>query len=146
MPEDRTDEAMERLGASPLFGGLSKRALRSMASSAKLVNHAAGNRVLEEGGTPMGFHLVIDGTATVQVHGETRRTLGPGDHFGIVSLLDGKPRSASVFAETPMQTLFIAPWVFGPVLQKEPSIAYELLPVLCALLRSAEAPTTTSPA
>ena len=104
----------------------------------KSVEHAAGHHILEEGGTPLGFHLITEGEAVVEVAGKERRRLGPGDSFGLISLIDGQPRSAAVRAITPMRTLFISPWVFRPMLDSEPEIARDLLPLLCALLRDAE--------
>jgi len=55
-----------------------------------------------------------------------------------VSLIDGKPRSATVRTTAAMRTLFISPWVFGPMLEAEPTIARDLLPMLCQWLREAE--------
>ena len=134
----KNDEVAEQLKKCNLFRGLSKRSLRTLASCASPTVHKAGHEIIEEGGQPFGFHLITDGKASVTVHGQHRRTLGPGDHFGIVSLLDGKPRSSAVKAETELKTIFIAPWSFRPFLEEEPSIAYELLPMLCGMLRSAE--------
>ncbi|MEJ7703115.1 MAG: cyclic nucleotide-binding domain-containing protein [Geodermatophilaceae bacterium] len=91
-------------------------ALRSLAGAAKSVEHAEGHNVVEEGGTPLGFHLITEGEAIVEVGGQERRRLGAGDSFGLVSLIDGKPRSATVRTTAAMRTLFISPWVFGPML------------------------------
>ncbi|MBA2390617.1 MAG: cyclic nucleotide-binding domain-containing protein [Geodermatophilaceae bacterium] len=129
----------EQLAAADPFSRVGKRALRALASAAKSVEHAEGHRVIEEGGTPLGFHLITEGEAIVEIGGTERRRLKPGDSFGLVSLIDGKPRSATIRAATPMRTLFISPWVFGPVLEAEPTIARDLLPMLCTLLRDAEA-------
>ncbi len=133
---DRSVE--EPLAAAEPFERIGKRALRSLASSAKSVEHAEGHHVVEEGGTPLGFHLITEGEAVVEVGGKQRRQLRTGDYFGLISLIDGKPRSATVRATTPMRTLFISPWVFGPVLEAETTIARDLLPMLCELLRDAE--------
>ena len=134
----KNTELMEQLRKCELFGGLSNRALKALAGCAKPTVHKPGHEIVEEGAEPFGFHLITDGTATVTVHGQQRRTLHAGDYFGVVSLLDGKPRSASVTADTELATIFVSPWEFRPLLQEQPSIAYELLPVLCDLLRSAE--------
>jgi CRP-like cAMP-binding protein len=132
------NEIIEQLKKCDLFSGLSNRALKALSKCAKPTVHPAGHEIVEEGSQPFGFHLITDGTATVTVHGAARRSLGAGDYFGIVSLLDGKPRSATVSTDTAMTTIFISPWEFRPLLQEQPSIAYELLPVLCGLLREAE--------
>jgi len=136
MAKDHT--VQDQLGSADPLSRVGKRALRSLASAAKSVEHAAGHHILEEGGTPLGFHLITEGEAVVEVAGKERRRLGPGDSFGLISMIDGQPRSAAVRAITPMRTLFISPWVFRPMLDSEPEIARDLLPLLCALLRDAE--------
>lgn len=128
----------EQLGSAQPFSRVGKRAMRSLAAAAKQVEHQAGHQIVEEGGTPLGFHLITDGEAIVEVGGKERRRLGPGDSFGLISLIDGKPRSAAVRASTTLHTLFISPWVFHPLLASEPEIAQDLLPLLCSLLREAE--------
>jgi CRP/FNR family transcriptional regulator, cyclic AMP receptor protein len=132
------NEIRDELSKCPLFSGLSKRGLHALVECAKPAQHPAGKDIVEQGGQPLGFHLITAGSASVLIDDERRRTLVAGDYFGIVSLLDGEPRSATVRADTPLETLFVAPWSFRPLLREQPSIAYELLPALCVLLRSAE--------
>ncbi|HEU5034308.1 MAG TPA: cyclic nucleotide-binding domain-containing protein [Mycobacteriales bacterium] len=123
-----------------LFRELSGRTLRSLASSARHVSHEAGRPVVEQGQQAVGFHLITHGSAIVEVPGGGERTLKPGDYFGVVSMIDGKPRSATVRAGEgeALQTIAITPWVFQPLLKEQPSIAQALMPALCDLLRSAE--------
>jgi CRP-like cAMP-binding protein len=47
-------------------------------------------------------------------------TLGPGDFFGEMALLDGGPRTASVVAETPLTTIRIERAPFRAMLKQEP--------------------------
>ena len=53
---------------------------------------------LQDGGAA-GLHVIMDGEVSVDVDGHERARLGPGKYFGEMSLLDGKPRSATVKAE-----------------------------------------------
>lgn len=133
-----TDERYQVLSQVDLFHDLPKRALRSLASASTPAVHQAGKEIVEEGGMPMGFHVIVEGHATVIAGERERRALSPGDYFGIVSLIDGNPRSATIRADTELRTLFIAPWVFHPMLDEEPSLARHLLNSLCMMLRSAE--------
>lgn len=135
----RSEQDFEtELGAVQPFTRLGKRALRSLARAAREVRHRADHEIVQEGGTPLGFHLITEGEAVVEIAGKERRRLGPGDSFGLVSLLDGKPRSATVRAVTELTTIAVAPGTFRPLLDSDPQIARDLLPVLCAMLRDAE--------
>jgi CRP/FNR family cyclic AMP-dependent transcriptional regulator len=127
------------LGQVDLFAGLSGRQLERLASRAKEVRHAAGHTVTTEGNVALGFHLILEGQATVTQGNAVRRTLGPGDHFGEISMIDGRPRSATVTAETPMRTLTVPHATFEELVDQDPAFARGLLKVLCARLREAEA-------
>ena len=86
----------------------------------------------------MGFHLIKSGTASVSVNGAERPDLGPGHYFGEISLIDGKPRSATVTAKTDLTTISLVSWAFKPILDEEPEVAKGLLTVMCARLRAVE--------
>jgi CRP/FNR family cyclic AMP-dependent transcriptional regulator len=126
------------LGKTDLFSSLSRKALERIASQAKLISHDAGKEITEEGGGGVGFHLITEGTASVTVRGTAKATLGPGQYFGEISLIDGKPRSATVTAETPLTTVSLVTWVFNPILDEVPEVSKALLKVMCARLRAAE--------
>jgi CRP/FNR family transcriptional regulator, cyclic AMP receptor protein len=130
-------DMLERLRSVPLFSGLSDKALKDVLGRTRVVEHT-GDEIIEEGQKGVGFHLILDGTVTVLQGGEVRRTLGPGEYFGEISLIDGKPRSATIRPDGPLRTLSLAAWNFDPLLQAHPSMAREFLLGLCAHLRSAE--------
>jgi CRP/FNR family transcriptional regulator, cyclic AMP receptor protein len=119
-----------------LFQDLSKSELRKVAALAKPFEFVPGESVTEEG-TPGGrFHVIVSGTAKVVGGGRTRATLGPGEYFGELSLIDGEPRSATVVAVDALSTLSIAEWNLRPLLKSQASISYKLLVVLCHRVRS----------
>jgi CRP/FNR family cyclic AMP-dependent transcriptional regulator len=129
---------VQALGSTDLFSGVGKRALNAIAEQARVVHHDAGKEITEEGGGAVGFHLITEGEASVTVHGGSRPALGPGAYFGEISLIDGKPRSATVRAETPLTTISLASWSFLPILDDQPEVSKALLKVLCARVRAAE--------
>lgn len=130
----------EQLGRVALFAGLSRKQLQALAKRGREVSHPDGHEVTMQGQPgAVGFHLVLDGTAAVSVQGVERRTLKPGDYFGEISLIDGKPRSATVRAEQGLRTFGITAWDFRSLLDEQPDIAKGLLATLCARLREAEA-------
>jgi CRP-like cAMP-binding protein len=129
---------VKELGATDLFGKVGRKALEAIASQARVVDHAAGKEITEEGGSATGFHLIRSGTASVNVGGSPRPSLGPGQYFGEISLIDGQPRSATVTADGPLTTISLASWSFKPILEEEPDVAKALLVVMCQRLRAAE--------
>lgn len=133
-----TDELQTRLAGIELFQGLSKHALKKLIGSGKQTDHPDGRDVIAEGAGAIGFHLITAGGARV-TRGETvLRTLGVGDYFGEISVIDGQPRSASVQAVDSLQTFVIHPTVFQALLDDHPDFARGLLVLLCQRLREAE--------
>ena len=127
------------LRSVPLFEGLEPKELQAVLRCADEVRHAAGKAVVREGGEGIGFHLILDGEATVTQGGRELRRLRPGDYFGDIALLDGQPRTATVTAQGPVRTLSITAWNFKPLLIEHPAMAQKLLVELCRRLRNAEA-------
>lgn len=132
-------EALAKLQGVPLFEGLGKKELEAILSVSKQVHHEAGHHIVREGASGAGFHLILDGKASVTSGDRALASLGPGEYFGEVSLIDGGPRSATVTAETGVTTLSLASWEFMPMLGKHPSIATKLLVALCGRLRACDA-------
>ena len=128
-----------RLAAVPVFAGLSSRHLGKLVDASRVTTHQAGHEIAKEGEGALALHVILDGTAEVDVHGRTKRRLGPGDYFGEISLIDGKKRSASVTAATDLHTLAVPHLAFQKLLESEPGFAAGLLTLLCARLREAEA-------
>src|SRR5690242_9426049 len=116
---DRKDlEAM--LAKVPVFSGLSRRQLGKLVDKSKETRHQAGRELAKEGEGALALHLITSGSAGVSVGGESVRTLGEGDYFGEISLIDGKPRSATVQAETDLTTLAVPHVAFQALLEEEP--------------------------
>jgi pyruvate,water dikinase len=101
---------------------------------------AAGETVTKEGSEAAAFFLIESGTATVTVGGEFRRSLGPGDHFGEIALIDGRPRSATVSADGELVCQGITLWDFQPLVQRNPTMAWTLLQTLAGMLRQTVEP------
>ena len=123
----------------PLFGGLSRKELERVAENLAPRTFAAGETVASEGESGVGFFVIESGSATVSQGGETIRTLGPGDYFGEVALIDKGPRSATVVADSDLRCHGMTAWEFRPLVQTHPEIAWPMLEALAAKLREAEA-------
>lgn len=133
-------ELLQRLKTVPLFEGLSDKELKDVLGRSRVIEREAGREIVEEGGGSVGFHLILDGEATVTQGSRTLRTLGPGDYFGEISVIDGKPRSASVKADSPVRTLSLTAWNFQPLLDAHPTLTRKILLGLCQTIRAVEAP------
>ncbi len=132
-----TDESVLRaLRPVTLFEDLSDRELKAVADAGRVVSHDTGQAITSEGESGVGFHLIIEGSAEVTVGGDRRARLGPGDHFGEISLIDGGPRTATVTVLEPTRTFSLSAWTFGPLLDKHPQITRKVLLGLCKVVRS----------
>ncbi|MGO4255035.1 PEP/pyruvate-binding domain-containing protein [Marmoricola sp. RAF53] len=96
-----------------------------------------GETVTKEGAEAAAFYLIESGTATVTVGGEFRRTLGAGEHFGEIALIDGRARSATVTADGELVCQGLTLWDFQPLVQRNPTMAWTLLRTLAGMLREA---------
>lgn len=134
-----TSEHDQALAAVPIFAGLSKRQRSRLLDASRVVEHAAGREIATEDEGALALHVILGGTATVSKGGIDKRTLGVGDYFGEISLIDGKRRSATVTAAEPLTALAVPHVAFRSLLDDDPTCARELLMVLCARLREAEA-------
>jgi CRP-like cAMP-binding protein len=129
-------ELLERV---PLFAGLPHGDLQRIARSFKERRYSAGDTVASEGKGGVGFFVIGDGTASVDVHGEQRGQLGPGDYFGEIALIDDQAlRTATVTAETDLTCYGLTSWDFRPLVETNAEIAWKLLQVMAKRLREAE--------
>jgi CRP/FNR family transcriptional regulator, cyclic AMP receptor protein len=141
------DALVTTLEGVDLFHGLSHRVLSRIAEAGHQASYDAGTAVLVQGDPVTGFkafspsgvemHVILEGSARVDIDGVTHTVLRPGQYFGEVALIDGKPRTADVIAEEGgLRTLAISKWTFEDLLEKHPEIAVPMLRVLASRLRA----------
>jgi CRP-like cAMP-binding protein len=129
---------VEVLRQVPLFADLNKREVAQIARLFKERRFAAGETVAREGAGGAAFFLINSGEAAVSVRGQQRTTLGPGDHFGEIALIDGGARSATVTATSELVCYGLTFWDFRPLVQENAAIGWKLLQSLAKKLRVAE--------
>jgi CRP/FNR family transcriptional regulator, cyclic AMP receptor protein len=126
------------LGSVGAFKGLSRSELREIARIGSEAEFPAGSTLVEQGLQGADFYLILEGQARLQVPKKEPRTIGPGDSFGEISVLDGGPRTATVTAETRVLAYRISREQFLPLLDRHGSIGRKILVEMSGRLRYAE--------
>jgi CRP-like cAMP-binding protein len=122
-----------------LFSQLEEKDLDQLGRQLHERRFAEGAEVTTEGATGAGFFVIVEGNAEVTIGGEHRATLGPGDHFGEIALIDDGVRSASIVAATDLLCYGLTPWEFRPFVEEHPQVAWALLQTLARRSRDAQA-------
>lgn len=99
-----------RLKAIPLFADLDEETLRAVATFAGETSVPAGKVLVKEGDYAHEFMAIEEGEAEVVRGGERLATLGPGDFFGEIAVLEKTLRTATVIATTPMRLVTLTHW------------------------------------
>ena len=129
---------MPDLKSAKLFKDLPGGELKAIEKQMKMVKHPAGYDIILRGSDGVGFMIITEGTVTVSTVQGKSRTLGPGDSFGEMALLDHDGRSATVTANTDVSLACVPEWNFQSFLKEHPTVAYRLLQVLSQRVRQAE--------
>jgi len=135
----RHDASIDTLQQVPMFSACSKRDLQLVARRAEDVRVAAGKVLVNEGETGHEFFVILDGTARVTRRGKRVATIGAGNAFGELALLDKAPRNATVIAETPMELVVLGQREFAGIIDEVPGFARKLLAGMANRLREADA-------
>jgi len=132
-----TKDIGSRLANVPLFSDCSQRDLQTVARVVREIRHRAGTVIAREGEPGVGLFILLEGTAEVSIGGRKKATLGPGEFFGEIALLDGGPRTATVTAKTDVNLLGLTEWVFRGLMSEHPTIALKTLQQMAGRLRVA---------
>jgi CRP-like cAMP-binding protein len=119
----------------PLFTGLNDKQLKALANNFTERSFREGQELTAEGTGGAGFFVIESGEARVTVDGEERRTLGPGDYFGEIALIDGGLRTATITATSDGKSYGLTPWQFRPLVEENASIAWPLLEAMAKRTR-----------
>ena len=134
------DERIEILRSVALFDDLSDRELEAVANASKERRFDTGDTVVVEGEGGVGFFVVADGTARVEVARRAPR------HHRAPAPRSARSRCSTraaavrrrVVAESPLRVFGITAWQFTPLLEQHPSIAIKIAKILARRLREAE--------
>src|SRR5919112_3404981 len=131
-------DLVSRLRRVPLFAKLTDRDLKRLSNNLSERTFPPGHEITAEGSEGVGFFLIESGEVSVVRGGQHVRKLGPGDYFGEMALIDARPRSATVVAETEVRCQGMTAWSFRPFVEGHGEVAWPLMEALVARLRDAE--------
>jgi CRP/FNR family transcriptional regulator, cyclic AMP receptor protein len=121
-----------------LFADLDQNEIEQIALLFKERSFPPGETIIKEGSGGAAFYVIETGEVTVTIGGEPRATLGPGDYFGEIALIDEGARIASIVANTNLHVYGLTLWEFRPLVEQNGVIGWKLLQTLAKELRDAE--------
>jgi CRP/FNR family cyclic AMP-dependent transcriptional regulator len=140
--EEKTPSPVELLRSVPLFADLEPEELESFSQVAVPRFFPAGTRVFHEGDRSDACYIVSSGSFRVtREHSDGRAitlaTLGPGEVFGELAMLDHDVRSASAEALDDAELLALPASEVRALLARHPEISVKLVAALVQRLRAA---------
>ncbi|HXL77800.1 MAG TPA: cyclic nucleotide-binding domain-containing protein [Candidatus Eisenbacteria bacterium] len=130
------DPKVDALSKVPLFASLSKHELGFVASRADEVDAPAGKFLTTQGEPGDTFYVLLDGEARVDIDGELRRTLVPGDFFGEISMLDRGLGTATITTTKPSRLLVMSHAQFRDAIKANDALLIKVLAAMGERLRA----------
>lgn len=127
---------LDELSRVSLFSACSKKDLRAIAKAVDELVVEDERELVKEGTAGKEAFIIVEGTAVVRRNGRRVASLGPGDCFGELALLDGGPRTASVIADEPMRVLVLGQREFHWLLDEVPGLATKIMRSMAARIRA----------
>lgn len=137
-------ECLAALQAIPLFAGLGLPAITLLATAVTFSKREVGEHIIGQGELGESLYIILSGEVEVVRENELGKSLrlarlGAGEYFGEMSLIDDKPRSASVDTLEKVELMHIAKAGFEDLMAAEPGITREILRGMSRRLRAANA-------
>ena len=140
-PSSSTALAIEALGRSALFARVGADTLATCAASLRVRRYRRGDTIFHQGDPGDSLYIIESGAVKIVLpspegdEGAIIATLGRGDFFGELALLDGAPHSATAIASSPVSALILQQAVFTDLLETQPGLRRALIAGLVAELR-----------
>jgi CRP/FNR family cyclic AMP-dependent transcriptional regulator len=81
------------------------------------------------------MYVVLEGEVELTIDSKVLETLGPGEPFGEMALIDQAPRTATAIAKTPCKLVVIPERRFLFLVQRNPEFALQIMKVMADRLR-----------
>ena len=125
-----TNTKVEALRKAPLFEGLARRELVELAKVTDDLEVEPGKVLCKEGQPAREFFVIVDGEVEVRKRGKNVTTLGPGDFFGEIALIEHGTRTATVTAKTPLRFFVLHSRAFNGLMDSAPGVERKVLRAL----------------
>ncbi|MEM7337460.1 MAG: cyclic nucleotide-binding domain-containing protein [Actinomycetota bacterium] len=129
-----TEDKQTRLAAVPLFAGADRKAMRNLVEAVEEVTVSGGTTLINQGGFPAEFSVIVTGSARVEVNGTDVATLGPDDVIGELAFLARTAASATVTATSDCELLVIRYGRLEKILDGDPGFVRQLTEALARRL------------
>ncbi len=120
----------EHLRQVPLFAGLDATELDAVGQTATELDYEPGRVLMREGERAHEMFVLIDGEVEVTKGGEHIANVGSGGFVGEMALLAHSARNSTVTTTSQSLLLHIDGRQFGSLLERIPTIALKMLPVV----------------
>lgn len=123
----------------PVLAALGPKDREAVLWSARQRTYAPGEVVVREGDNALSLFLIASGRARVEQDGHELGTLGAGEFFGELGILQQHPRTATVTAIDELTCVLLPAWEFRSLLREHPAMAVPMLETLVARLHGLSA-------
>jgi CRP-like cAMP-binding protein len=121
------DEYLRHLASVPVFSNCTKSQLQEIGKVADEIFLPAGKVLARQGEVGVDLLILLDGTASVTRDGQRVATVTSGDVVGELAVISGRPRNATVVAETELCVLVLTRRGLDQLLDDIPGLAKHLL-------------------
>lgn len=116
----------------PFFEKLDDEERQTLAAQVEIVRHPRGHEMFAAGDPGDSLYIVTRGAAEIYLKDTTGQrivleTLGVGEFFGEISLLDAGPRTASVMVKEDMEAIRVDRQDLDALIRRHPHAALDLL-------------------
>jgi CRP-like cAMP-binding protein len=129
-------EAGSALANVSFFEGFSPKELDRVAELAESCDAEPGAMLTEQGRPGQECYVILEGTAGVYIGNERMAELGAGEMVGEMALIDHRPRSATVKADSAMRLLKFDSKRFRTLLDEMPKASQKIMTELNERLRN----------
>jgi CRP-like cAMP-binding protein len=126
----KPSERAELLAGVPFFDGFTPEDLRRVVELSDELVLSAGSVLVDQGDPGTHCYVILEGIASVYVRGEHVASVGAGSMVGEMALVDHRPRTATVVADTDLDLLRFDSAAFAKLLDEMPKASERVMALL----------------